>query len=388
MRILIISPLMPYPLRDGASLRIYNILKLLAARHEVTLAVLTMVQPGKEDLTVLNRMCKALHVVQINRTPSTRLLEILSSPFRQRPYLANIYYRNEMIEIIDRYAGKIDAAQAEFAYTCPYITGLSCTKVLDEHNIEWDLQKRLSKSHTNPIGKLSYMLQYRKMRRLENNCVLRVDKVLTTSMNDRKLLEPFNSNVSVIPNCVERVYKPVSVSSNNRTITYVGLMNYHPNVDAVLYFSKSIWPILKKFEKNSNFYIIGKNPPARVRDLDGDGISVTGGVPDVKVYLRGTAVFIAPIRMGGGTRIKILEAMSHGIPVVSTSMGCMGLDVMDGENILIADDPRVFAEKVLYLLGNRKQRTRIGLNGLELVRARYTWAGISDEVERVYRNGN
>ena len=388
MRILIISPLMPYPLNDGASHRIYNILKLLAHAHEITLAVLTMAPKRMEYITALNGICKALHVVEIKRSPTTRLLDILGSPFREKPYLANIYNQCEMTRIVERYGSQVDVAQAEFAYICPYITGLTCKKILDEHNVEWDLQKRIAEAHTHPIAKFSFLLQYRKMKRLEHECVLRVDKVLTTSINDRQLLEPLNPNVSVIPNCVDRIYKPVSVSDNNRTVTYIGLMNYLPNVDAMLFFSKSIWPILKKIEKDVNFYIIGKNPPARIRGLNGYGISVTGSVPDVKVYLRRTAVFIAPIRMGGGTRIKILEAMSHGIPVVSTSMGCMGLDVTDGDNILIADDPKVFAEKILYLLGNKDERIRIGLSGRELVRSRYTWAGISDEIERVYRNGN
>ena len=194
------------------------------------------------------------------------------------------------------------------------------------------------------------------------------------------------SNITVIPNGVDiEEFLFTKANSQNITISYFGNMEYFPNQDAVLFFSKQILPMIKQKIPGVKFLIVGKNPSLTVQSLATDeNIIVTGTVDSVIPHYINSSICIVPLRAGGGTRLKILEAMAVGRPVVSTTIGCEGLDVVDGENLLIADTPVQFAEKVIQLINDKQLYQKIANNGRKLVEDKYSWDKIAEKLLAVY----
>jgi glycosyltransferase involved in cell wall biosynthesis len=292
---------------------------------------------------------------------------------------------DEMEKAVNELAQEVDVVQAEFPYAGQYIEKLKLKKILDEHNVESDILKNQYRYEQSLIRKAFSFLQYRKMLKFEKTLCMKMDIILATSEEDKKILETFNKNVFVVPNGTD-VLQDYIEDKGNKIITYIGLMSYRANVDAMLFFSQDIWPLIKNEEPAAKLLIVGKNPTEEIKALAKGDVFVTGEVENVMQYLRDTSVFIAPIRIGSGTRIKILEAMACGKPVVSTRLGCAGLEVQDGNDIFISDGPKQFAQRVLDLMGNKEERIRIGQNALNLVKDRYTWDQIGNKLEKVYQN--
>jgi len=189
----------------------------------------------------------------------------------------------------------------------------------------------------------------------------------------------------VIPNGVDiQKYQPLPAENASPVLLFIGNMGYPPCVDAVLYFCREIFPRIRSVLSAAELWIVGRDPRPEVLQLNGDGVHVTGRVDDVIPYYQQSAVCVVPLRAGGGTRLKILEAMALGRPVVSTTIGCEGLDVVDGEHLLIADNPKQFAEKTVRLLTDRQLYQHISTNGRQLVEARYDWDKIAGRLMEVY----
>jgi glycosyltransferase involved in cell wall biosynthesis len=192
--------------------------------------------------------------------------------------------------------------------------------------------------------------------------------------------------VDVIPNGVDtEKYQPLPPPENvSPSLMFVGSMDYPPCVDAVLYFCSDILPLIRQAINPLELWIVGRDPHPEVLKLNGSGVHVTGRVEDVVPYYQQSTVCVIPLRAGGGTRLKILEAMALGRPVVSTTIGCEGLDVVDGEHLLIADTPEQFAEKTVRLLDDRHLSQYICANARKLVEARYGWDQIAERLMDVY----
>jgi glycosyltransferase involved in cell wall biosynthesis len=180
------------------------------------------------------------------------------------------------------------------------------------------------------------------------------------------------------------MYRPLPHEDTSPSLLFIGNMGYPPCVDAVLYFCREIFPRIRRATGAAELWIVGRDPQPEVLQLNGNGVHVTGQVDDVIPYYRQSAVCVVPLRAGGGTRLKILEAMALGRPVVSTAIGCEGLEVIDGEHLLIADDPDQFAEKTVRLLTNRKLYDHISTNGRKLAETRYDWDNIAGRLMQVY----
>ena len=225
------------------------------------------------------------------------------------------------------------------------------------------------------------------MHQWEPRYAERFDRCTTVSEIDRQLLLKANPRlrVDVIPNGVDiQKYQPLPAENASPTLLFIGNMGYPPCVDAVLYFCREIFPLIRRKIGAAELWIVGRDPRPEVLQLNGDGVHVTGRVDDVIPYYRQSAVCVVPLRAGGGTRLKILEAMALGRPVVSTTIGCEGLDVVDGEHLLIADTPEQFAEKTVRLLTDRQLYQHIAANGRQLVEDRYDWDKIAGRLMDVY----
>ena len=386
MKILVVTTNIPYPLNEGANIRIYNLVKQLSNKHAVTLATLLNSYDEIEYIQEMDKICEKVVYVIKKRSAYRRFSQIILTPFMTTPYIVKINESNIFQHSINQLSLSMDIAQAEFPYGAQYIKYLKCKKILDAHNVESDILKNQYIFEDNILKKVFFYLQHSKMLKYETKICSQMDGVLATSEDDRKVLMEYNNNTIVIPNGVADISN--QVDQNNKIITFVGLMSYRANIDAMLYFTNTILPLIVAREPEVKLFIVGKKPAKEISNLAGSNVVVTGEVEDINKYIRESSVMIVPLRIGSGTRIKILEAMSHGKPVVSTSLGCMGIAVKNGENIFIADEPEIFAKHVVNLLGNKNERTRIGSNGLELVKNCYTWKKIAMKLEEVYKSEN
>jgi sugar transferase (PEP-CTERM/EpsH1 system associated) len=385
MKILVVTTRIPYPLNEGANMRIFNLLKALATRHEVSLATLLTSKSEEVYLGRFEPFCRRVGFVMKERTRARRLWDIATSAVVSVPYLSYITRSEKMNRLVTEMSREVDIVQAEFPYAAQYILNTEAFKVLDAHNVEADILRGRSNQQTTFGLWLYHHLQQKRMEKAERDLCSRMDLILTTSEDDRRQLMKFNSWTEVVPNAIDHLPQD-TWDRDNKRITFTGLMRYTANVDGARWFCEEIWPLVRQKEPDAEFFIVGKSPVPAVRRLQGNGVHVTGEVESVSDYLLDTSVVVAPLRIGSGTRIKILEAMAHGKPVVSTRLGCMGLDIEDGRNICIADNAREFADLVVSLLGSSEERERIGAEGRRVVEKQYTWRAVAESLANIYDN--
>jgi glycosyltransferase involved in cell wall biosynthesis len=221
----------------------------------------------------------------------------------------------------------------------------------------------------------------------ESKIAQRFDSCEVVSELDQKTLQDSypQTRIEVIPNGVDtHLYQPLATRAEKPTLMFVGKMDYFPCTDAALYFSKEVFPLIQRTLPDIKLLIVGVNPPPRILQLESESIHVTGKVKDVLPYYQRSSACVVPLRAAGGTRLKILEAMALGRPVVSTSIGCEGLDVENEKHLLVADRPDRFSEQVIRLLVDRDLYDRIVANARQMVVAHYDWDSIADRMMSIY----
>jgi glycosyltransferase involved in cell wall biosynthesis len=259
--------------------------------------------------------------------------------------------------------------------------------VVDEHDIGFELLYRMYQNERSRLRRLYNWAEYKKFKREELKDWRDASGIVTTSAREQQIITRLSAGtpVAVVPNAVDVSYfEPSSEPINPDAIVITGLMKYRPNVDAVLYFVQEIFPHILASRPRMVFYIVGASPAEEVRRLASPNVVVTDTVADVRPYAHQAAVFVVPLRMGGGTRLKVLEALSMKKAVVSTSLGCEGIDAKHGQHLLIADEPRAFANSVLELLANRVLANKLAAQGRELVEHRYRWETVVEGLESFY----
>jgi glycosyltransferase involved in cell wall biosynthesis len=262
---------------------------------------------------------------------------------------------------------------------------LTIPSVLFQHNVESEIWRRHSATESNPLKRRMYALEFRKMARYERNAVNKFRHVIAVSEHDRRLMETWvePSRITVVPTGVDLAhYRPDPGSKPGPVVVFVGAMDWEPNVDAMEYFCDEIWPSVTARVPAAKLLIVGRNPGDRVLRLASDSVQITGRVPSVAEHLRDASVVVVPLRIGGGTRLKIYEAMAAGKAVVSTSVGAEGLDVHHGQDIVLADRQQSFADAVVALLGDENLRNKYERAAAELA-AQYDWSVIGDKFGQV-----
>jgi glycosyltransferase involved in cell wall biosynthesis len=266
---------------------------------------------------------------------------------------------------------------------------LPCPVVLFTHNVEAEIWRRHAETRSNPVARLLYRIQHAKMLRFEGATLRRFNGVLAVSDADRSTfyrLYPgaIQHEVHVVPTGVDTAFfdMPAGVSVRPGHLVFTGSMDWLPNEDAMLFFCRDILPRIRAQEPSASLAIIGREPTPAVRRLaEINGVAVTGRVDDVRRFLAEGDVYVVPLRIGGGTRLKIFEAMAMGKPIVSTAVGAEGLPVRDGEHLVLADDPARFADAVVRLLRDTTARRQLAEHGRDLVRARYDWSAVAGELD-------
>jgi glycosyltransferase involved in cell wall biosynthesis len=389
MKILHIMPYCPYPPQFGGALRVYNLLKQMVAAHEVT-----VVYPGyrgsDDDLQeALGGKIAKIHVTARRWTRVYRRLGQLYSTLTPHSYFYHMGWdgRTEKILRNELENGRYDLVQTEFTHMASYDLPTDAVKILDEHNVEYDVLQRQWQMATSPFRKFHYRDEYRKIFREEMAACRKQDLVMVTSERDRALLDTDLPEVRkfVLPNGVDASYfRPSPVAPDADTIVFTGMMKYLPNSDGMLYFLESIFPLILAKVPGAKVLIVGAEPPASLRAKESSSVIITDRVEDVRPWVDRAAVSIVPLRMGGGTRLKIVESFAMKKPVVSTAIGAEGIDAVDGESIMIADEPAAFADAVVRLLQDAGLRAKLAASGHELMLRKYEWSVIGLGLERAY----
>jgi len=375
MRILFIQNRILFPTNTGGRIRTLNILRHLAEWHEVT--YLCNLESAEE------RHCDAMRAVGMElETVAWRgttsedwrfYRDLALNCFSRLPFSVakdtNPALRKRAEQLIEK--NDYDLVICDFIQMAPAVMGLACrARLLFQHNVEAQIFERHAKANQGWLRRRVMTSEWKKMRRFEKESGLDFDGVIAVSDQDR---EQFEHNyrwprVHVIDTAVDTdFFQPQREPQPNR-VAFVGSMDWLPNQEGVEYFVKEIWPRVRAEHPESQFRIVGRNPSRRVEDLKTcAGVEVLGTVPDVRPYLDEASIVVTPILVGGGTRIKIYEAMAMGKPVVSTSIGAEGLKVVDQEHILLADTAEEFAAAVNRLLASRETGQRIGRAARALV---------------------
>lgn len=395
MRILFLTPQLPYPPRQGAALRNWGLISGLAPRHEIT--VLSFHEPGSSLLPAELPGVQRLETVGLpRRTPRERLYGLFLTHHPDMALrLASEHYTERLRKLLAEQ--HFDVAHVGGLEMAPYLDVLAAAHprplvVFDDLNCEYLLQKRafitdLRTPARWPAAVYS-LIQWQRLRRYEAQVCSRADRVIAVSeMDADKLcrLVP-GLKVTVVPNGVDtQAYAPPATSPEPATLVFTGTMDFRPNVDAVLWFAEKVLPRLQKEMRDVHFLVVGQRPHRRLEGLRSNpAVTLTGWVEDTRPYIARATVYVAPLRIGGGTRLKLLEAMAMGKPVVATTLGAEGYPFTHRRELLLADTPADFASAVIRLLRSPELRLELGQAAREFVERHYDWRSIVPLVEQVY----
>ncbi|MCX7670547.1 MAG: glycosyltransferase, partial [Anaerolineae bacterium] len=306
--------------------------------------------------------------------------------------------------------GRYDVVQVEGIEMAPYVLAPDGRRrnlgrgrdhvlprlVFDDHNAEYLLQKRNFLTDVRQprrwVAAAYSLVQWQKLVAYERRICRAADRVIAVSAADRDALRAIlpELEVAVIPNGVDLTFyrrdavAPLS-GLGPHALVFTGKMDYRPNVDAVLWFADAVLPLILAQLPDAHFYVVGQQPHERLARLaHHPAITLTGRVPDTRPYIVGAAVYVVPLRVGGGTRLKVLEAMALGQAIVSTRLGCDGFDFGDGQEVIFADEPAAFATAVINLCRDRRQAAELGRRARAYVEAHYGWDAIVPQLEALY----
>jgi sugar transferase (PEP-CTERM/EpsH1 system associated) len=399
MRILWLKSDLLLPLDKGGKLRTWHLMRHLARRHVIT--YLAFKEPGQPAADVEGMREVAASVETVDRSePAKGTLAFYADAAThlvdRLPYAVGKYRSRELQQ---RLQALLDTQTFDLI-VCDFLVPavnlpdrLPCPAVIFTHNVESEIWRRHAETKTSALSRWLYNAQYQRMLRFERQTLERFDGVLAVSDADRltfAALYPgaIRRPVHIVPTGVDTEYfAPAPSDRASRTLVFTGSMDWLPNEDAMQFFCRDILPLIREEEPDARLSIVGRAPtPAVKRLADGYGVQVTGRVEDVRPYMRDAALYIVPLRIGGGTRLKIFEAMSMGKAVVSTTIGAEGLPVTNGEHVMLADEPHAFAQAVVHLLRDADRRAQLEAAARALVLERYDWSAVAGALERALIN--
>jgi polysaccharide biosynthesis protein PslH len=432
MRVLYITPYVPSRIR----VRPYNLIKKLAKQHEVTLVSLMQSDHDRQALTEMTEVCKEVKPVRMTKMQS--VASCGRKLFTRMPLQAAYTYLPNLIRTVDDLIVKqrFDVVHVEHVRGAHYAAHIgSLPKVYDSVDCITLLLSQFLKTKKNPAAWFLALEEWAKMRTYEAMITQRFDQVVITSRHDQLALEgliwdrvrkrigleeiplsppetpqeledwrvtrqlvelaqdqrlaalqPQGARVTVLPNGVDHEYfAPMDVPQEPETIVFSGKMSYYANAAAVKHFYENILPIVRRARPNVQFVIVGADPPADIRNLASDpNVTVTGYVEDIRPYIASAAVAVCPVTVGVGIQNKVLEAMSMGKPVVATPKACSAISAVDGRDLLMADEPDDFANRIVELLSSPEKSREIGENAAKNVRENHDWDTIAGRLADVY----
>lgn len=424
-RILILTPQLPVPPQSltgavqGTTIRNFNLIAGLARQHTVDLLSFRASEGGgalqgeDESQAILRRYCRQVITEPAPvRTLRQRAQDTLTTTLPDMALrLVSDAMQQRLSALLAADGSAYAVIQVEGIEMAPY--GLAALQwrearaaagasqrpflVFDDHNAEYVLQQRAfltdMRRPARWVAAAYSFLQWQKLARYERTFCRAADRVAAVSDVDRAALLRLapEIDVAVVPNGVDLAfYRPGVVPSQPElgpgALVFTGKMDYRPNVDAVRWFADAVLPLIRADEPDAHFYIVGQKPHPKVQALaERPGITVTGRVPDTRPYIAGAGVCVVPLRIGGGTRLKVLEAMAMGQAIVSTQLGCDGFQFVDGREVRFADEPADFAAATVALLRDRALGAALGQAARAHVEAHFGWEAIVPKLEALYR---
>ncbi len=390
MRILFLTSRLPYPPYRGDKLKICNLIRQLSARHEIFLLSFIQARAEQKDICHIQKLCRSVHVVYL---PTWRsLLNCMLNLWGNTPFQVAYFRSEKMTRALARLLDetKPDVLHTHLIRMAQYASDHQAVpRILDMTDAVSLYLERFRKIERNPVKRWALGAELRRMMKYDS-VIPKFEAGLVCSEVDRQYLkrrEP-GANMQLLENGVDLeqfLADCKSYETDSRRVIFTGNMAYFPNMDAALYLAKEIFPIIEKAVPGATLHLVGQRPPRSLRALASEKVQVSGFVSDIRAEYLKSAVAVSPVRFGAGTLNKVLEPLALGIPVVSTSIGFEGLELKDGEDILVADDPREFAERVIRLLTDRTLRQRLAASGQKKVRDRFGWDKIATSLEEVYR---
>jgi sugar transferase (PEP-CTERM/EpsH1 system associated) len=395
MRLLWLKSDLLLPLDKGGKLRTWNLMRHLARRHEIT--YLAFAEPNHTQGVI-----DAMHQVAAR---------VETIPRVDPPKGSWRFYQDAALHLADplpyavgkyrsrAYRQRVDALLARDAFdllVCDFLVPavnlpwrLPCPAVIFTHNVESEIWRRHADTEASVLKRLLYRTQHRRMLRFERRTLERFDGVLAVSDADRDTFEhlypgSLRKPAHVVPTGVDtEFFAPKPSAAASRRLVFTGSMDWLPNEDAMVFFVREVLSLIRAEEPDVTLSIVGRAPTPAVRKLAREpGVHVTGAVDDVRPYVDEAAVYVVPLRIGGGTRLKIFEAMAMGKAVVSTTVGAEGLPVVDGTHMMLADDPRSFARETVALIRDLDRRRQLERAARALVVSKYDWSAVAGELEQ------
>jgi glycosyltransferase involved in cell wall biosynthesis len=372
---------MLYPADTGGRIRSLRIFERLSRWHELTLLCFRTRDDTLDRLEQMRRFC-TLETVDWSETAKSGArfhLELARSVFSPLPYTVAKYRRDTMNRRLSALlaAERFDLLVCDFLQPSVNCLGLRFQpKILFQHNVETGIRHRLTAVASNPLAKAFLLQDTAKLQRFERRAAASFDHCIMVSEEDCRMMARLHGveRTSAIPMGIDTDYfRPMSVAGRDTTLVFAGSMDMLANEDAVQFFVRDILPRIRR-EIPVKLVIAGRNPTPAVLDLASDPhVTVTGTVDDIRPFLAGAHLMVVPLRVGGGTRLKIFEAMAMGLPVISTPIGAEGLPVTDGVDIVLAATAADFAAGVIRLVRDPAERARVAVSGRSLVSRGYRW---------------
>ncbi|MCP3928436.1 MAG: glycosyltransferase [Bacteroidetes bacterium] len=398
MKILWISHLLPFPPKGGVMQRSYNLLHELCKYNDIDF--LTFYQTAhhalpenllRTGIDELNKFCNVIGVYPVpgDQYKWKKILNVVAGLLTKDPYmiwwLRDKRFSNALIDAVTKKEYDVyyfdTLGLAQYLHSLPENKGLT---VLNHHNIESQLIHRRAKNETNIFRSFYFAMEARKRRKYERNICHQFKHNVVVSHIDKKRLLSITGKISCseVPNGVDiNYFKTTGVKQKENRIIFIGGLTFYPNIAAVRFILKNIWPCLKTQSPSLKFYIVGRQPPKDVRriaELD-QSVVVTGYVDDIRPLMEKSAVYVCPITDGGGTKLKILDALAMEKALVAHPIACEGIDVTDGKDVFLANTPQQFIKKIIQLLDDPIRRTELGNKARYLIESKYSFNSIGKD---------
>lgn len=393
MRVLMITPYLPFPLLSGGQTRTYNLLKKLAPQHQITLFSFIRKNEEKKYIPELEKLGVSVQVFK--RRPAWQFFNILLAGFSWFPFLVAIYLSRGLQKKIEEELkeGNYDVVHAEPFYVVPNIPHTKVPLLLVDQTIEFQVYQHFVEKFKYWILKPLLYFDVWKMRFWESRYWQQANRVVAMSDEDKRIIkkEAPGTDVDVVPNGVDADYfdpekvKDIAIKRDNKkpVVLYVGNCTWLQNREAIEILYKDVWPKITEKLPEAKLWIIGKSADHFFSHLRSEKVRVEE-VKDIREAYFGASVLVAPIYGAGGTRYKFFEAFASELPIITTSIGIGGTDATDGENVIIRNTPATIAEATIDILQNEKLYQKIAKNGKKLIREKYDWEAISQKLGEIY----
>ncbi len=389
MRVLYFSPRIAWPIISGAHLRDFYFAQYLAQKAQLTYIGLVADDAEKQADLLRRQLGNDAQVIALRRDATYRRTNIIRGLIGPTPLNVLNYTSPRVLAEVDRVIGEqsFDTIQIESMHLIAYARRFrqlapQSRLILDWHNIESEILARYAENDSNPLRAWYARRTSDLSRNVETELLRLCDAHTVCSGREREVLHQSvpEARIEVAGNGVDCEFfaaNPTASGARN-DVLFMGRMDYHANIDAALYFVRKIWPLIHARRPELRLVIAGAQPAKAILALREQGITVTGTVDDVRPYYQSALTSVVPLRVGGGTRLKVLEAMAAGTPVISTTLGAEGLEVTPGRDILIADSPEAMADAVISLQAGSQQWQEIAANDRRLVKAKYDWSVVGE----------